>query len=516
MSNKNNNSRKLFVGPAVTRVAVNAAKQAAADRLGPQFVTNLQKLDQTIDSMSPNYKTQAAQAAIEILRGNTSPRNMPPVTPGSNNGKPWPAPEKGGSITVFKGQNPNSRNDSYALSKNPNPKDIRLNSGVRPNTFTYDNMAPVLGQCSPLHMSGGVLSLPTDVNNPLTNYILDTIVFDIQTRAQANVNFSLDVSDTGDFSAVKIRDAMSTAIKALQVYFHYSSILSYESDPRNKNAGMIALRKLITAQNLSDLSQLGRRLQDTPLPPRIVEWVRYMSGNFLSSNTQCAPIIKLFPSYTAISSTTSTSIFDNLTNISLSVNNNVYTLMRRAIPQWRIGVLYDCNPIPTYDANFKTIFANKYNVFTTAGTNVLSHTVANADTSYPYNSYLNKLDGVAFAMCSLYNNDKALVMPGLMTSTAVNTTQPDNRYSFYTNGATSSFVAVQSDSFLALSRQETATNLSGVFNTPHLFGTAKCLNVSTNALMQTAENTVDFLFNVDSIPNKGAMNSFSGKKGSYI
>lgn len=517
MANKNQ-SRKLFVGPQLPAKVIAGA--------GPNFATSLQKLDNVIGSVNPNYKEAAAQAAVQYLSGRMQSRNPQwdqygPAnrTPNRNPQQPQkpsaePGSSKGGAL-VFKGSKSNNSNSSYGLSKAPNPKDISLNSGVRPNTFVNDYMTPVTGSCSPLHMAGGTLNLPTAAVNPLSSYIDNTVIFDIQTRAQSNVNFALDV--TSAFSASNIHFALNAALTGLQCYFYYSSILSYESDPRNKNAGMIYLRSLITPQILSDLSQLGRRLEDTPMPPRMVEWARYMCGNFLSADTQCAPLLKIFPVNSVLDPTSTTSYPATvLASMTSTTNNNVYTLMRRAIPHWRIGKLYDCPTTPTYDANFKTIFANKYDTYYTAGASTVTHTVADFNTAYPYNSYINKLDGMAFAMTSLYVNSISAAVPNLLSTSPVNGTFTDNRQSFYLNAGVPGFVPVQSDSFLALSRQETAMNVAGVIYTPHLFGSAKCQNVTPNALLQSAQNSIDFLMNVDSIPINGSIRSFSGKPNGYL
>lgn len=509
MSNKNNNSRKLFVGPAVTRVAVNAAKQAAADKMGPQFVTNLSKLDRTIEGMSPNYKTQAAAMAIEILRGDPrSPRNMPPVSPGSNKGSTNGNAQKGGAL-VFPGKNSTANsNTSYALSKAPNPKPISLNSGVRPNTFVNDYMTPVTGSCIPLHMSGGSFKFPTSGTNPMSAYISGTVVFDIQTRAQANVSFALDTA--GNFSAANIIAALNAGAYALCVYFFYSSILSYESDPRNKNAGMIYLRSLITPQILSDMTQLGRRLEDTPLPPRLVQLCRYLYGTFLSSDFQGSPLLKLYPHAACTQvDTGSNQCAAALTGLTTATNNSVYVLMRRSIPQWRIGTLFDVPASPLYDKNFISIFANKPNVYYTAGSNVITGTVPDLYTSISYNSYNNKLDGLAFAMTNVQIGSDPT--PGLLQTTSVNATNVDNRISYYVSAGSPAFVASQADSFIALSRQESYMNVAGVVYTPHLFGTDKCQSVNGSALVQAAQNSLDFIFDINSIPLTGKLSSFSGK-----
>lgn len=401
--------------------------------------------------------------------------------------------------------NDNSANSSYGLSKAPNPKPVSLNSGVAVNAYANDYMVPMTNSCSPLHISCATLQIPISASQTLSTYFKQTLAFDIQTRAQANVNFALDI--TGALSADALLTAMNDSIYALQIYFYYSSILAYESNPRNKNAGMIALRKGITPEILSDLTQLGRRLEDTPVPPRIVEWIRYMNMNFLSGNSQGAPIIKISPSVLALD----TVISPTLPAVALSrinANTNTYTLLRRAIPQWRVGTLFDVPVLPVYDKDFVSIFANLPHQFYDGTQLTSGPNTAAVGTLFAFNSYNNKLDGVAYSMTSTFVAATGW-FPGLVVPVA--TTTLASRRSYYINAGTPAWVNVIGNPFLVHSRQETYVYETPVSTpeTPHLFGAEKVQGVSPLSLTQTAQNVLDFLFNIDSIPTKGKMASFN-------
>jgi hypothetical protein len=428
--------------------------------------------------------------------------NLPkmPKMPGQRN-SPRPQPEG----PAFKGV---PGNFSYALSKAPNPRPVRLNSNVQPNTYSNDYMTASEGVCAPLHMSTVTLQVPTNVANPLTGYFQNTLCFDIQTRAQANISFDLDI--VNQFSATQLTTAFNAAITSLQVYYYYTSILSYESDTRNKNEGMIALRKDISPQIMSDLTQLGRRLEDTPIPPHVVEWVKYMNGNYLSGDDQGAPLLKIAPSFASLMAplTSPTGPAAALALLTAPATNTVFSIMRRAIPQWRVGMLYDVTPIPVFDKNFLTIFANLPSGHRNV-TNFLSNKIVLTTDTIGYNAYHNKLDGVAFAMCSVTDNSKW--MPGLVQlSDPLSASIPDTRYSYYKIGANSAFYAASRNAYLTACRPETSTfDAASVQTQVHLPAAAKCQNVCANSLTQTAQNVLDFLFDTSKIPSKGKLNSFS-------
>lgn len=513
---KNSTNRKLFMMPGPNpydQVILKGMPSQHRKFVGKMpvngaFPKNAAALDNYIEKVRPGYKqelllagaTMAAGAVNNIIPGKL--RSAGAKLGGQVKGNAR-VKQPGSIPVVFSGERVISEaNTSYALSPAPNPKNISLNSGVKPNCYVNDYMSPLTGVCSPLHMTGITLQLPTTAANPLTGYIANTICFDIQTRAQANVDFALDI--VGAFSAVSIVSAMNASIYALQVYFYYSSILSYESNPRNKNAGMIALRATITPDILSDLNQLGRRLEDTPIPPRIVEWVRYMSGNFLSNNNQGSPLLKTYVNSNQLVGSAPSPTLPAQALANLVTNNATYVLLRRSVPHWTTGTLYDCPTVPTFDKNFLSIFANLPGQNFSGATTYNTNAVANNSAALRYNTYTNVLDGLAYAMGSMVTPG-AVYFPGIVQPVTANATYTDNRLSYYTSG----FAPVNANTFLALSRQETTQFIANTIYTPHLAGTESCQSVTGLSLGQTAQNVMDFLFDVKSVSVVGKLSSFS-------
>lgn len=488
--------------PVIYQKLGNGVKQWCYDRIlehGPSAVNKIGNYanNKVKDYFATNFNNN---------NSNSNGGNM-----GSNSGTSNPKMENGpnltSALTIFKGNKAASTNTTYALSAAPSPRPIAINSGIKPNTYVNDYMVPMEGLCSPLHMTGAILSLPSNPTNPLYSYLVNTIFFDVQTRCQANVGFGVDI--TTILTTSNLLTAFNAVITGLQTYFYYSSILTYESDSRNRNSGMTYLRQQIDTTMYADVVQLGKRLEDTPIPPRIVEWVRYMCGNFYSSNTQGSPIIKIFFNNTqhtpsALSPTLAASA---LTALSTPTNVAVFSLIRRCIPQWRTGKLYDCPIIPTFDKNFLTIFANLINVNRASGLNVFSNTVATTSVAANYNTYTNNLDGLAFSMGHTYDTALSQNLPGFIQTTTVNAGFPDNRYSYYTVGGVTKFYPVQTLPFLAASRQESTVNFGTTSYTPHLFGTDRCQAVTGNALIQSGQSSLDFLFETVTSKRKGPMNN---------
>lgn len=424
-----------------------------------------------------------------------------------------------GVIRIVKpGGNSARHSSGYGLSAAPDPLPIRLDSGIKPNTYVSDYLTPVEGKCCPLHMTGVKIQFPTYSASALNDFFLKTVAFHVQSNAQKNVSFNLDLTI---FSATNIQTAMNDLVYALQIYYYYASILTYFSDPANNNAGMIYLRQNITATMINDLLLLKRRLLDTPCPPNLFEFVRYLSGTFSSGDGAGAPLIKLYPIAPSDTLIDGAVINTALNNISTGTTANVFTLMRKAVPHWTPSSLPDVPVEPLYDENFKTIFANcpASAFYNTIGNYI--PTVATDDTVIQYNSYTNALDGLAFACTASYNATSLNWIPGLIVPTAAASSLALNtRRSYYTVSGVTKFWQSDNYPFLTRSRQETynvsdACAGSSTIYTPHLYGTESCAQVTANTIKETTFKCIDYLMSLEVIKvdakNYHFKNSRSGK-----
>lgn len=513
---KNKSDKSAFIAPMAPSPQRNSAwtnsqAKTVAKVMGPTLTGKIVKAVRFVDAVAPGVIQDVQDAILvrgqeAVVDGINKIRNGKPV---SRTNSPTPAPLE---APVFQG-GPKSNNISYALSGAPAPKPVNLNSGVKPDTFVSDYMSPVENVCSPLHLTSIVLGIPISITHPMYLYFMSNVVFNIQAKAQQVSTFLLDITpSTGIFCSANILAAINDGIYALQVYFYYSAILSYDSDSRNRNSGMDALRQLVDAQTLSDYIQLGKRLEDTPIPPRVVQWVRYMSSNFKSGNNAGSPLLRLAPNQNFFTGTRPATSYcaTALTNLSRNNNLGVWNLMRKAFPKWRIGKLADIPVTPLYDKQFITIFANLQNACRPVSSQIFSNTVSatnGVNIAVPYNSYTNHLDGLAFAMSASF--DGSILWPGLVAPATATATYPDNRYSYYSVSGVSGFYPVYNYPFLGMSRQETTTQLQLVSYTTHLSGTDRCQNVTGAALLNSAQEVIDFMFETRTTLRLGVQNTFS-------
>lgn len=353
-------------------------------------------------------------------------------------------------------------------------------------------------------MTGVLFQFPTNAANKLLNYFTDILAFDLQTKAQVNITFNLDV--TNNFSAAKILVAFNVLVKALQYYFYYMSIISYHSDPTNKNDGMIYLRKQLTPQIIEDLTNLGRILADIPVPPRLYELLRYLSGTYLSGDNQDSALIKTFPITPTATLVNGAELVTSLNDLTSSDNVTIFSLMRRAIPQWSPKTLNDVDPKPVFDKQYLTIFSNLPFLYHNGTTLIKRPQVASYSTEIAYNTFTPKLDGVAYALTSIfYLQSVDDFLPGLMTvsgATAGTTTTGNTRWSYYTNASSvKGFYNSGNDKFLTRSRQDTYSILDDKSDSVelHLYGADKCSNVNISSLNETTFKVLDYLMSADTI-----------------
>lgn len=486
----------------------------------PGQLGNVQNTSGVSAPTSPNYSNYGPNVSGRLINSNQNQNMIDSVT---NAYSKLPEPVKsaiGNKATeVVSGKIrrigiPSSggrkHSSGYSLSPAPNPTQINLDTGIVPNTYTSDYMDAMNGECSPLHMTGVVLKFPTTTAFKLYDYFNQIITFDIQTKAQANVGFNLNISSI--FTAANILTAMNDLLYAHQIYFFYSSILTYHSDSGNKNEGMIALRKSITPAMIENLTLLKRRLLDTPIPPNMLELVRYLSANFYSGDTQGSPIIKVFP-HTAVGSALvdGSTITTALTNISTSTNNEVFSLMRRAVPNWRPSSLDDVPLTPVFDQQFCTIFANLPHINTFSTPNQTPVVTTDTET-INYNSYTNVLDGLAFSLLSVYNSTTTNWQPGLLSPVPVGSVVSTRQSYYETSPGVKGFTASLNYDFTVFARQESYTITStGLLIKPHLLGADKCKGVSSATIRETTLKCIDYIMSLDMIRSDVRQSGFNPK-----
>lgn len=511
------NKRKLFVGPIV-KSNNSAFVSPAGDvriKVPPKvnstfanIATGAMITYDAYQSLPPSVKRQFMKFGDSVRAGiikNGGSNNNPKYKRGNKvNGRN----NKQMSNTRSRDEGVSADSGTFYLSRAVNPSSVSLNTGIKPNTYVSDIMDAVQGSCSPLHLSSAIIKIPTTTTYDLYKYFNQIIAYDIQSKAQANVGFSLDI--TNNFSSAQLLVAFNALIYALQVYFYYASIITYHDNPANKNMGMIALRNAMTVDNFNELARLGRRLSDIPCPPNLMSLLKYMSGNFLTGTNPNSTMIKIIPGQCTSTGMLSINDLNNaMTGLNIDATNEVFALLRRAVPQWVPGSLSDIPSTPLYDENFKTIFANlPFRIYSTSVTPNVSMGypyITAANTDIQYNSFANNLDGAAYALCGYYvvNNDD--VLPGLIYPYNDDVSgYGSSRRSYYPFNGINQFVAAESSDYISRSRPETYQCVGDnqtVRDPIHLPGASKCLGVSYKTIGETTYKLIDWMMSLDTIKN---------------
>jgi hypothetical protein len=402
-------------------------------------------------------------------------------------------------------------NSNFFISGNPRPAPISIGSNVKPNFYVNDFMNPTTF-CSPLHLSTCKLQIPTSASDYLYEYFNKLIAFDIQSKAQANVSFNLNV--TSVFTATNIRNALNALMNALQYYYYYASVIGYHSHPGNKNSGMLHIHNKITAQDYTDMSKLARRLADTPCPPNLMKLIRYLAGNYYSGAHNGSTLYKIVPASVnedgVFAKSELATAFDALNTYEI---NEIFSLLRRAVPSWTPGVLQDIPVEPLYDTDFLTIFANLpfSNSFASGDVYEVVNfpTVATSDSEMSYNCFSNMLDGVAYSLCSYFNTFTGTYSPSLMVPLVSDGF--DTRRSFGVDVPDNKFYDTRASQFYVKSRSESYSMVnSGATTAPtalHLPGASLCRGVNINSITECTAKSLDWLMSLDTIKRGNRMNS---------
>jgi len=400
----------------------------------------------------------------------------------------------------------------YALSNSPSPVKAEFKSGIKPNVYVSDYQQAENGKCVPLHLTAARITFPTVTGQTLCDYFKEIIAFDVQSKAQANVSFNLNIST--DFTTDKILSVMNDTIRAFQVYFSYNAILSYHSKPNNRNEGIIALRNSIDATALEKLSRLARRLMDTPIPPNLYKLIRFMSCIYTTGPIPGAPLIMVVPWGLDSSTALESNILDYVYNAICNTDyEEIFSLLRRSVPQWIPRTLEDLPVVPTYSANFSTVFANLPANGLFNGVTYPTVSVSDSTTDVDYCSYTNELDGVLYSLKSIWNTSVSRYEPGLIIpahpTTGTSASFSTRRSFSSNNNGVHAFRYPKDDQDIIDSRPEVikdiydlTANYAYSATAIHLPATDKCKGVNINSVTETCFKAVDYLMSLDTIrPN---------------
>lgn len=323
----------------------------------------------------------------------------------------------------YNGRSPNSLVNN--LQFKGMPLELKLDTGILNRVWTNTILTGTT-EFSPMHMTSINMSLENlFTNGDVQEYFQKAFYMKLLTLAQSKVNFS--VSTLTAFKQENISGYISALMDGLNAYFFYTSVLNYFENPQNNNYAMTDLRHAITPDIMNELVILQRQLTSCPVPPKLMNFLYYLNGNFKANHLDGSAIIKFETvDFTA----------EEISNATTKIKSFEQTasLLSRIFPEW----LYQDLPVYPgtcfHDWTFNTIWTNApYTV--TLGENVESGPFTHYpdDLSIAYQTFTSELDGAVFALTSLYRGTEFI--PGLIKPKKSSLiTENSNRVSFGPTG----------------------------------------------------------------------------------
>lgn len=355
---------------------------------------------------------------------------------GGNSGR-----DAGGSGSPGDPFNPNRMN------YNPKPVQVRLDTGLRSKGYGdyYPESKLIMNV---LDITQVEFRVPQSASSELKTYFDTVITFNFQNDAQMRVNFNVDAINK--FSDANLRSWMDRYAKAYGKYVWYTSIINYCNEPLQQNAGMRALRSMMTPQLLDDLSQLANMLDGTPAPPKYRELIHFIYGApFKVSNNPGSQIRMISPSVLQAATVGQDVRLAALpTNDIQSAIADMYAmrettaLIARVCPNWIPG--RGNTPagaaVCEYSPNWSTLWENlPFDVFAN-GTEHYGPTVAGENDDACYGSSADTLDGAITALWNGFDTSAPISVspidkfrPGTIIPLSSGAPSPDPTVTSYSN-----------------------------------------------------------------------------------
>lgn len=394
------------------------------------------------------------------------------------------------------------------LSFNPEPYSFTLSTGIVAPTYSPHYLEGS-DELNTLYLSTGVITVDTN-NFPLSDFVQTIIRQNFLNALQRAVNFSITLT------SANLLSYFNTVASVLSTYFFYKSILAYNSDPLNRNQGMLNLRQLISADDLNNLYELERLLLGTPLPPNLVNLIWWLNGNYSTSNLPQVALVKIMPKNYTYSSVDARFVALNTSPLISAVTAlqsvvSTSQLIARAT-NWIVPSLPAYTSSPVYDLNFLTFFANSASLFGTSASPKWAPAIGISTNTIIYSTHTNELDGAAFGLCSIYDTPNSRFLPSLWKpdaithGTAVGATQSNRWYWGTTGGGTVGWV--DAGNYDASQMPYTSPGGPWIYNNislgsgsdgMHKYNTQPVLGVNVATITQAAIQLVEWLFSIDAI-----------------
>lgn len=382
--------------------------RAAAARYGPTILdAAINRADSTVGNLADRLAGNSGSTSSKT-RTKTS-TNSPKGNGNNNNNSGGSA--RGGRRSR-KGPQSAGVGGSVDVSGIPQITiDTGIDSGiiVNPLQGTTDYYSPVYIQCGRFFES---------IVDSDSSFFSELINSELYFKYKIIVNAVITNSFSRYFTEANFYNYIAKVSYALQLYYMVDSILAYTTNSPNNNIGMWYLRMGITPDIANGHLKLKEYLETIPIPPNLLEYIRYMYQNFSFNNVSGAPIIRLslddslctseYAGNLGINATTYTSLFSNLISL-----NETASIIAKIRSNW-------VTPMPAssyeslFDPQFSTFWHNSNICYEEYDSNSVSYTInasSNNELIY-YGIFDNRLDGIIYASVSV-NDENNIMQQGM-------------------------------------------------------------------------------------------------------
>jgi hypothetical protein len=342
-----------------------------------------------------------------------------------------------------------------------------LDTGIESGTI-LNPLQDTTNYYSPLYIQCGTL-LPTIGENDDSTFS-ELINSELYFRYLIIVQQVITNNFASYFTEVDFFNYLATVSEALQIYYMVDSILAFSShsDNKNQNLAMVNLRMAIGPDILNGHMKLKEFLESVPIPPNLLQYIRYMYQNFCFKDVKGSSIIRL--SY-------QDSLCTDEYKGSLGIDGNTYnsivlkmlelsklgSIIAKIRPNW-ITDLPPSSYEVFYDPQFSTFWHNSNIAYEDFGSNIVKYTInanSKSDLLY-YGIFDDRLDGAIYASCSVNlkttNKDKSIQQMGMW--------QPFNSFK-NKNSISSSLLYFNKESKVSSILDVAYRNASMVYAAPH-------------------------------------------------
>jgi hypothetical protein len=312
---------------------------------------------------------------------------------------------KGNGNNRNNGRSHNSKKGSFQTPEERGVSSISFSSGINPGFVIngYESSAFDFSTC--FIQCGGFFDT---IHESMYKTQLDEILFvdylfEVQKRVKYNINKK--------FTEENFYKYFTHVSNALQLYYMTDSIIAHTQSRniRHKNRGLMYLRSTFDAEILSSQQQLGEILKTVPIPPNLLNFIRYMYQNFTFSELPGHPIYRLGFRQTlhstckfgSISSQYYRVIIDELISdtVTIGILNSAFQ------DEFKFSTLPPSNDIPMYDKNFMSFWHNNDITYLSNKDKNMTHTrfVKDEDQDYKYLVFDDDMDGIFYASSTIFN-----------------------------------------------------------------------------------------------------------------